>query len=138
MQTATTAVDVFVERVKSGDWQGMEAHYAPEAVFAATVPQWHFAFRGAGRIVEELEKWFPFTASLNDVHIEPTQRGAAIEFERRWQRPSAVEGQPEMVGVRQMHVLVLEDERIVTHHAHCVGVWDAETFAIIEAEAPRL
>ncbi len=138
MEAATTAVDAFLARLESGDWRGMEEHYTPGAVFSATVPQWNFAVQGPARIAEELIKWYPNAATLRDVHVEPTSRGAVVEFERRWERFEAGDNTPEVVGVRQMHMLILDGDRIAEHHAHCAGRWDAQTFATIEAEAPKV
>ena len=138
MQTTGAAIIAFLDAVQSGEWRDMEVLYAPDAIFDGTVPEWHFTIQGAGTVIEELGRWFPATATLSDVRIEPTVHGAAIEFERRWNRAGEMDTPPEMVGVRQAHILKIVHGRIVEQRAHCSGIWDAATFATIEAEAPRL
>lgn len=138
MSTSPAAVQAFVEGLRTGDWRDIGRHYAPDAVFDGTVPRWHFAFQGVDKVVEELGRWFPQPASLTYLNVVETVDGAVVEFERRWQRPLPDSG-CEGVGIRQMHVLRLDENgRIVEQHGHCAGIWDDATFATIEAEAPKV
>jgi hypothetical protein len=138
MNASPAAVQAFIEGLRTGDWQDVRQHYAPDAIFDGTVPRWHFALRGVDTVVEELGRWFPRAACLTHLNTVETIDGAVVEFERRWQRPLP-EGGSESVGIRQMHILHLDERgRIVEQHGHCAGIWDDATFATIEAEAPKI
>jgi hypothetical protein len=134
MNANAEAIAAFVEGVRTGEWEPLEEHYHPDVKFHGTVPRWHFPVRGRPDVIEQMGKWFPYAAELNDLHVTPTEDGAVVEFERRWQRPGDGEAEPEEVGVRQAHVLRLDAEgRIIEQRGHCAGIWDAATFAEIEA-----
>lgn len=134
MSAPQSAIDAFLDSVRSGEWQNMGRHYHPDITFRGTVPRWYFTVNGRDGVVRQMEEWFPHEADVSDTHVMVTPDGAVVEFERHWLRPVDTEGgADEEVGVRQAHIFRLNAEgQIYEQHGHCAGIWDAATFA--EAE----
>jgi SnoaL-like domain len=134
MSEQLTAIDAFLEGVRTGEWGAMAPHYHPTAMFKGTVPRWYFTVQGRDDVVRQMGEWFPLTSDVSDLHVMTTGEGAVVEFERHWVRPAEDDSNDgEQVGVRQAHIFHLdEDGRIREQHGHCAGIWDAATFA--EAE----
>lgn len=134
MSETPTAVDAFLDGLRSGDWSVMGSHYHDDVTFKGTVPRWYFTVTGREAVMAKMEDWFPLAAEVSDVHIMTTDEGAVVEFERHWVRPPELtDTEPEEVGVRQAHIFRVDaDGRIYEQRGHCAGIWDAATFAEVE------
>jgi hypothetical protein len=128
------AIAAFLEGVRTGEWQSMEQHYHPDAVFKGTVPRWYFSVHGRPELVREMGEWFPHTAEVSDLNVVMTENGAVVEFERHWLRPPGEESaEAEEVGIRQAHIFRLDEDGLIREqHGHCAGIWDSATFAEVE------
>ena len=119
---------VLIESLRSGNFDQLRPHLAPESVFDASVPGWRFRLQGPESIVRQLHHWWPTPAELPSYRVTPTAEGAVVEFERRWL------GDDGLRGCRQVHVLVLDGERVREMRVTCAGEWDEQTLRDVDHE----
>lgn len=122
--------------MESGRWDGIADQLAPDVVYDASVPGWHYQYQGAARVAREYrEEWtgrHPWR--VVELHANPTPDGVVVGLEIRGRDPGA-DGDE---ACRLANVFRLADGRIALHRFYCCGEWDAETVRRIDAEAPRL
>ena len=116
--------------LETGAWERLADVYAPAALLDANVPQWRFQCKGVDEIIAQYRAWYP--ASLRLVEWTPmaTDFGAVVE-QAEW----ADDGTEE-VFARSLHLLHVEDDRIVHHVLYCTGRWDRATVERQALEAP--
>lgn len=116
--TTTTAVDGFLADVRHGSIS--PAHYAPHAVLDAVVPGWRLTAAGPDAIAREYGGWFRHPARLTDLRRLRTATGEVVEYTVGWTEDG--------VGHtgRHVHVIDLDDGRIVADHVWCGGRWPAD------------
>jgi hypothetical protein len=125
-RTMPSVLAALIESLRSGNFDQLRPHLAPETVFDATVPGWRFLLRGPESIVRQLHHWWPTPAELPFSRVTPTTEGAVVEFERRWL------GDGGLRGCRQVHILVLDGERVREMRVTCAGEWDEETLRDVD------
>lgn len=85
------ALQHFLRGIETADWDGIEAYLAPDVLYDATVPGWHYQYAGCDRIAEEYRsEWtgrHPW--QLRELHVALTAEGAIVEFEARAHAPIA-------------------------------------------------
>jgi hypothetical protein len=123
MQSAPAAL---IDSLRTGQFDQLRPHLTAETIFDATVPGWRFVLRGAEPIVGQLHHWWPTPAELPSHQVTPTPDGAVVEFERRWHDDG------ELRGCRQVHVLVLDGQRVRELRITCAGEWDEQTLRAID------
>jgi hypothetical protein len=138
MEDRESLAMTFLAAVQSGDMSGLRPYYAEDVVFDGTVPRWHFSIQGVDPVLEQLADWWPSRGELSDVRATTGEGRLVIEFERRWVQPVENGMHPELVCIRQVHILEMSGGHVVDHCAHCAGVWDSATMAQIAAEAPSV
>ncbi len=140
MEEIPAAIQRFLEGMETGNWDGMEDYYTPDAIYDATVPGWRYQYEGPVRILEELrDEWTGRnTWRFVELHIAPTADGVVVDFEARGQRPSHAHHGPHEVACRLANIFHLEGGRIAEHRFYCCGEWDEETIRHIETEAPKV
>ena len=106
------------------------AAFAADAKLDATVPNWRFGVHGADAIRAELGRWYADAGHFEELARTPLPAGELIEFTLCWMEM----GVPH--ACHQVHVLRLDDGRIVSDTAWCGGRWPASLLAEM-AEAAR-
>jgi hypothetical protein len=100
--------------------------YRDDAVLDATVPNWRLQAAGAAAISSQLSGWYRDPATLDQVRQMPFPGGVAVKVDFSWE-----DGEVPHAS-HQLHVLTIEDERVVAHTAFCGGRWDAALLAEME------
>ena len=134
------AVVRFLDGVQTGRWDGIEAILAPDVLYDASVPGWHYQYEGAERVAQEYrEEWTKTHAwRIVEQHVSPTLTGVCIDFEARGRCPGDAGHPAHEEAIRMANFFVLEHGRIAEHRCYCCGEWDEETLRRIEAEAPKV
>lgn len=134
------ALQQFLHGIETANWDGIEAYLAPDVLYDATVPGWHYQYAGRDRIAEEYRtEWtgrHPW--QLRELYVALTAEGAIVEFEARAHAPTADGAGTTERCARMANIFHLEDGRIVEHRLYCGGEWDQATIRRIEAHAPKV
>ena len=140
MVEVPAAIQRFLEGIQTGNWDGIEACYTPDALYDASDPRWHYQYEGPRQIAQEFrEEWTGLHPwRIVELHIAPTADGAVVDFEARGQCPGDAHHAPHMEGARLANIFRLEGGRIAEHRVYCCGHWDEETLHRIEVEAPKV
>ena len=64
MSDAPHAIQRFIDAMRTARWDGLEEAYTEDAIFDASVPNWHFQYEGPAKCVEQLADWFGITPDL--------------------------------------------------------------------------
>jgi hypothetical protein len=137
----TDAVRRFIHALETSDWDGLEDAYTDDAIFDASVPNWHFQIEGAAAAVDQLRDWFGVPdPTLTELNVVTTDEGAVVDFELRRTCPGnpAENHDPHLEGCRQAHIFRLVDGRIAEQRVYCAGEWLEDDLRRIDAEAPKL
>jgi hypothetical protein len=134
------AVARFLEGIETGDWGGMEEHLAPDVLYDASVPGWHYQYQGAARVVREFQnEWTrKHTWRVVESHAAYTPDGVVLDFEARGCCPGDESHAAHEEAIRMANIFRLEGGRIAEHRFYCCGEWDEETIRRIEEEAPKV
>jgi len=124
--TTTTAVDRLLEVVVGARPVGDDV-YAADAEIDAVVPGWRFPAVGRERIADQLAEWFRHPGALEELERHPTADGEVVTYTVTWEE----NGVPH--AGRHVHVLTIEDDRIVRDRFWCGGRWAAPLLAEMEA-----
>lgn len=138
MEQSESLAMTFLTAVQSGDMSPLRPHYAEDVIFDGTVPRWHFSIQGIEAVLEQLEEWYPSQGELSDVRVTSGDDRIVIEFERRWVRPVENDMHPELVCIRQVHILTTSGGQVIEHCGHCAGIWSSDDMAAIAADAPSV
>lgn len=133
-----TAVDEFVRRIATADWEGMEDHLTPDVLYDASVPGWHYQYRGAARVVQEYrEEWSGrYRWRIVERHVVAGDAAVVLLIEMHGTAIHAGEYPP--VVCRLSNLFRLEGDRILEHRYTCCGEWDPETVRHIAGNAPKV
>ena len=121
-----TAVDDFLKAIENAAIDECGA-WADDCVMDATVPNWRFRKRGAEAIRGVYRGWFAYPNTLIDLRRWTIPDGEIIEYVHSFTGDD---------GPRQahhLHVLQLQDERIVKDTMFCGGQWSAAQLAEMAA-----
>lgn len=134
MQQPPTAVQRFLDGLQSGDWDGMEQHFTPDAIHDGSMPDWRVQYEGPARITRAYrEEW---TARgpwrVQESALTQSHDTVVVEIEGMLVTPN------ETVLCRIANFFELRDGRIAEHRYYCSGEWSEATVRRIEAEAPRV
>ena len=142
MTTTTTrdaalpfAVEEFVRRIETAEWEGMEDHLTTDALYDASVPGWHYQYAGAGRVVQEYrEEWSgKYRWTIVERHVVATDDDVVLAIEMHG---SPIHDGPSAV-CRLANLFRLDDGRIAEHRYFCCGEWDPATVRHIADHAPK-
>ncbi len=122
-------VDEFLGAVESATMSICQA-FAEAAELDATVPNWRFSVQGAEAIRGELGRWYADPGTFEELSRAPIAGGELVEFTLCWEE----QGVPH--ACHQVHVLGVEEGRIVSDRVWCGGRWPAALLAQM-AEAAR-
>jgi len=133
MSTLPNAAERFLDGLRTGDWEGMEQHFTPDAVHDGSMPGWRAQYAGPAKIVRAYrEEWTAKgTWSIPDPNVTTAGDTAIVEIEGTIEVP----GDP--LVCRIVNFFILRDGRIAEHRYYCCGEWDEDTVRHIEAHAPR-
>jgi hypothetical protein len=119
-------VDRFLEGVEGG--AGLPAEiWAPDAQLDATVPNWRFEVTGSAAVAATLSSWFADPGRLETATRREIEGGEVVEFDLTW----VEHGVPH--AAHQLHVVMVDGDRITAHTAFCGGRWPAALLAEMEA-----
>lgn len=132
-----TAVDVFLQCIRSAYWDGMENYLSADVVYSASVPGWHYEYQGASRVLREYqEEWSgKYRWNVVERHIVATDDSVVLDIE--------MHGDPISSGIapavcRLANIFRLDGGRIAEHRYYCCGEWDPETVRHIAEHAPKV
>jgi ketosteroid isomerase-like protein len=130
----------FLEAMRGGDWTGFEDAYTDDAIFDASVPNWHFQWEGAAMCAAQLGEWFGIVPDRFEPTVTLTEDGAVVDFEMRRMCPGnpAENHAPHVEGTRQAHIFRLRDGKICEQRVYCAGEWLEDDWRKIDAEAPKV
>jgi len=134
------AIRKFVEAMRTAQWDGLAAMYTDDALFDASVPNWHFQLEGGEKSVAQLADWFGIAPTVFEPVVTATEDGAVVDFELRRTCPGnpSENHAPHLEGTRQAHIFRLRDGKIAEQRVYCSGEWLEEDWQRIDAEAPRV
>jgi hypothetical protein len=115
-------VDDFLHAVEEARIPACRA-FAETAELDATVPQWRFAVNGAAAIQAELARWYADAGRFEEVRRTAIAGGELVEFTLCWEE----KGVPH--ACHQVHVLQVDDAKIVSDRVWCGGRWPAALLA---------
>jgi len=133
MQQLPNSVQRFLDGLRTGDWDGMEQHFTPDAIHDGSMPDWRVQYGGPDRIVQAYrEEWTgKGTWSLPEPTVIQTDDTVVIELE------GTLEAEEPLL-CRIANFFQLRDGRIAQHRYYCCGEWDQATVRRIQEEAPRI
>lgn len=133
-----TAVAVFLERIGTADWTGMEDHLDPDVLYDASVPDWHYQYQGARRVLQEYrEEWSgKYRWALVEQHAVVGHDAVMILIEMHGAPIRAGEHPP--VVCRLSNLFRLDGGRIIEHRFTCCGEWGPDTVRQIAGHAPQV
>lgn len=123
---ASPAVDAFLAAVAGATIPDCQA-WSADAVLSATVPNWRFHRYGPDAIRAEYAGWFADRGQFERLRRSPIDGGEIVEYDLTWVQ----DGVPH--AAHHVHLLDLEDGRIVRDTVVCGGRWPAALLADMEA-----
>jgi hypothetical protein len=133
-----TAVEEFLHRIGTADWAGMEDQLTAGVLYDASVPGWHYQYKGAEQVVREYrEEWngkYRWTVVERHVISNADAVALLIEMHGTPIRP----GEHPRVVCRLSNLFRLEGDRIAEHRYTCCGEWDPDTVRHIAEHAPKI
>lgn len=132
------AIRRFISTLATGKWADIADCYTPDAIFDASVPNWHFQWEGGDRCISQLQEWFPAEARVVECNVVGTDEGAVVDFEIRRTCPGDSSHASHLEGGRQAHIFRLAGGRIAEQRVYCAGEWGEEDLRRIDAEAPTV
>jgi hypothetical protein len=139
--TLPPAVACFLRGLETGEWGAMESCLAPDVLYDATVPGWHYQYEGNERVLLEYrEEWTgKHTWRIVERHAPIVAEGVAVvDLEARGRCPGDTGHASHEEAVRIANIFHLVGGRIAEHRFYCCGEWDEETLHRIETEAPHV
>lgn len=124
------AIEELRRCLENGDWERLADVYSPDALIDANVPQWRFQRKGLDDIVAQYRDWYPAPPRIVEWTPVPTGFGAVVE-----QADWTAEGDDDVYS-RSLHLLHVDNGRIVRHVLYCTGQWDRATVERQALEAP--
>lgn len=135
-----TAVQSFLHGLRTGDWDGIEARFTPDARYDATVPGSRYGYVGAQRIARELrEEWTARnTWEIVELHTAIAEQGSVVvvDLEVHGRRAPGAHWPSGEVCCRLANLFRLENGRIAEHRFYCCGEWDASLMHPAPTHAP--
>jgi hypothetical protein len=121
------AIDEFLHAIETATIPDCTA-WSADATLDATVPNWRMHKQGADQIRAEYARWFADPARFDDMRRYPVDGvGELIEYTLSWSE----NGIPH--AGHHMHLLTVQDDRIVADTVMCGGRWPAGLLAEMEA-----
>ena len=134
MEQLPSAVQRFLDGLRTGDWDGMEQHLTPDAIHDGSMPEWRVQYAGPDRIVRAYrEEWTgKGTWAIPEPAVTQSEDTVVVELEGTLVTPD------ENLLCRIANFFRVRDGRIVEHRYYCCGEWSEATVRRIEADAPKL
>lgn len=132
-----TAIEEFVQRIQTADWDGMEDHLTVDVLYDASVPGWHYQYAGASRVLQEYrEEWSGrYRWTIVEQHVVAADDAFVLAMEAQG---SPIRDGLGPVVIRLANLFRLESDRIAEHRFFCCGEWDVETVRHIDEHAPKV
>lgn len=124
--------DRYQAAVESGDLAALRALYDPDVLLDAHVPNWRFQVTGRTEVARITGTGLPTPGRFASFTGETTLDGDVVIHFEWWQRTEDGDG----ARARQLHLLRVEDGRIVEQTLFCAGVWSPELQRRMAVEAP--
>ncbi len=124
--------DHYREAVEREDLASLATLYHPDVLLDAHVPNWRFQVIGRTEVARFTGAALPGPGRFTSFVAEPTADGdLLVQFEWRQQSDQGAGAK-----ARQLHVLRLDDDRIVEQTVFCAGVWGPGLQERMAIEAP--
>jgi hypothetical protein len=134
------AVATVLHALETGDWTPVKDVLAPDVVYDASVPEWHFSMAGADDVLAELAtttEEHPWR--FHELRTTRTDKGVLAEMEMRGRCPGHEGHPPHEEASRNALVFELTDDGLLSEiRLICSGQWGEDVIERIEAEAPRV
>ncbi len=132
MPITDTLTDRYRDAVEAGDLAALAELYHPDVLLDAHVPNWRFQVVGRTEVARFTGSGLPAPGRFTTFEVEPTANGDLL-VQLQWHQltdrgPGATS--------RQLHLLRLDDGRIVEQTLFCAGVWGPGLQERMAAEAP--
>jgi hypothetical protein len=133
-----TAVAAFLERIGTADWAGMEEHLDNDVFYDASVPDWHYQYQGADRVLQEYrEEWSgKYRWTVVERHTVAADHAVMLLIEMHGAPIRAGEHPP--VVCRLSNLFRLDGDHITEHRFTCCGEWGPDTVRQIADHAPKI
>lgn len=127
-----------MERIATADWDGIEDHLTSDVLYDASVPGWHYQYRGAARVVQEYrQEWSgKYRWAIVEQHAVTDGTSVVLLIEMHGDPIRTGEHLP--VVCRLSNLFRLRDGRIAEHRYTCCGEWPPETVRHIAEHAPMV
>lgn len=133
-----TAVAEFLERIGTGDWEGMEAHLDRDVLYDASVPGWHYQYQGADRVLQEYREEWSGTYRWTVVERHTVAADDAVVLLIEMHGTPSGPGEHPPVVCRLSNLFRIGGGRITEHRYTCCGEWPPETVRHISDHAPTV
>jgi hypothetical protein len=134
------AVAAALAAIETGDWAPVKDVLAPDVVYEASVPEWHFSMAGVDDVIAELTgitSQHPWR--YHDRRLTKTENGVLVEMEIRGRCPGDDDHAAHEEASCNALVFELDDGGLISEmRLTCSGEWNDKVIARIEAEAPRV
>jgi hypothetical protein len=120
-----SAIDRFLTAIETASIAGCGV-FADDVRVDAVVPEWRFPIAGAAAVEEQFARWFADPGHFEELVRTPLPTGELVEFTLAWLEG----GVP--TAARQVHVLEVDGDRIVSDRVWCGGRWPASLLARME------
>jgi hypothetical protein len=122
------AVEKFLHAIETATIPTCDA-WSADATLDATVPNWRLQARGRDAIRAEYARWFADAGHFDELRRCPLGDGTGevVEYTLSWTE----NGVPH--AAHHMHLLTVDDDRIVADTVMCGGRWPASLLAEMEA-----
>ena len=126
--TSSAAIEKFLTAIETATIPGCDA-WSADATLDATVPNWRLHASGPDAIRAEYARWFADPGHFDELRRYPLGDGTGevVEYTLSWTE----NGVPH--AAHHMHLLTVDDDRIVADTVMCGGRWPASLLAEMEA-----
>lgn len=134
MEQLPTAVRRWLDGLQTGNWDGMEQHFTPDAIHDGSMPDWRLQYEGPARITQAYREEWTGKGTWRIPEPTVTQSGDTVVVELEG---TLVTPDEELLS-RTANFFQLRDGHIAEHRYYCCGEWSEEVVQTIEAEAPKV
>jgi len=130
----TTVVDHVVACLRAGNYAGLTARFAPDALLDMNLPTWRFQLQGSDTIGQYFSEQTTGLTNLRCTQLRElaTDDAVVVESERRF---DSSDGEYLWRCVDVVRIVAGE---IVEHAQYCTGCWGPDDIARQAREAPMV
>lgn len=134
MEQLPSAVQRFLDGLRTGDWDGMEQHFTPDAIHDGSMPDWRVQYEGPAAITQAYREEWTGKGTWRLPEPTVTRSGDVVVVELE----GTLMTHGEELLCRIANFFQLRDGRIAEHRYYCCGEWSEDVVHTIEADAPKI